>query len=861
MRLRDGADPAIRKLKEMRQIVEDRLDRSSSMAFRARLPSKEQLIAERRRKIHHHGQCGPRINHSRANLLKSDGVEKTGGKERRGTLVISDHGSAVGIGNVLKDLEVLKDFDPEMDLKRNRVTSYLDNLDPCVKIKLDRLRKREDKSTIQFKELSNAIQARGGLSEVEGIQDWENVMEQLNVDPSNIENDSAATFRAWYVAKKKASRTKRQLKYVAKKNAAQQEKFEGELSRPRGEKAAQKDKFEGELTRPRGDSEQPLKLRKMEASSDSRQMLDSGAEGSNCEVGGSDEDAPLRPRKLTERLYHQHVKHLKDLFSSSLLGRTAGEPKWRACALGGKPCPVPCNCKWTTFSFGVAVPASISAVSKAPNATNGAAALKSADGPEIRSVPESSAGSNSQSGKIQDEINAPLGLAAEKNDCGPSKLAAVQSLESEMSAMETPSFEYAVDGQAAQEEPTWRTHKEGTSTSRITHKEQWSRHNQRAIPEIGFVCLSDVAGSSRSKNLQVAPEHHTREEGENESVVHKKLISSATSLVRWWRRVKFARNSASVLAATSSGAADMLESEEVQESGAFQAEQGEGADQEIDTNVFADMFGTDGVDADELIASRGAGSVNAVKRLASEGVEKKHQDMKTLEQCPNCSRDFTKFPPKQRRANVARHMQNCCAGFIRPSPRPMKGQGWQKVSCTPLVLEQELEIQNDSTCVAPEQTSAKRFSDPFAAFRCCGRTFLRTQDMEKHWSCRHTCGVLACANGYADPANLLREKNNRLGQGIKLITAPVHSHTPVDYSFLPSIEKDVQCALPEPFSVGGVADTDAGAADKRPLQQLQQGKGKGGNFWLAGHRSLSFAAAALSHNSCDSDDSIDIVIR
>ena len=192
----------------------------------------------------------------------------------------------------------------------------------------------------------------------------------------------------------------------------------------------------------------------------------------------------------------------------------------------------------------------------------------------------------------------------------------------------------------------------------------------------------------------------------------------------------------------------------------------------------------------------------------------------------------------------------------------MKGrQGWQKVSCTPLVLEQELETQNDSSCVAPEQTSAKRFSDPFAAFRCCGRTFLRTQDMEKHWSRRHTCGVLACANGYADPANLLRERNNRLGQGIKLITAPVHTHIPVDYSFLPSIEKDVQCALPEPFSVGGVADTDAGAADKRPLQQLQQGKGKGGNFWLAGHRSLSFAAAALSHNSYDSDDSIDIVIR
>jgi hypothetical protein len=62
-------------------------------------------------------------------------------------------------------------------------------------------------------------------------------------------------------------------------------------------------------------------------------------------------------------------------------------------------------------------------------------------------VPESSAGSNSQSGKIQDETNAPLGLAAEKNECGPCKFAAVQRSEYEMSAMETPSFEYTEDGE------------------------------------------------------------------------------------------------------------------------------------------------------------------------------------------------------------------------------------------------------------------------------------------------------------------------------------------------------------------------------------------------------------------------------
>ena len=41
----------------------------------------------------------------------------------------------------------------------------------------------------------------------------------------------------------------------------------------------------------------------------------------------------------------------------------------------------------------------------------------------------------------------------------------------------------------------------------------------------------------------------------------------------------------------------------------------------------------------------------------------------------------------------------------------------------------------------------------------------------------------------------------------------------------------------------------------------QPGKGKGGNFWRAGHRSLSFAAAVLAHTCDDSDDSIDIVLR
>ena len=45
------------------------------------------------------------------------------------------------------------------------------------------------------------------------------------------------------------------------------------------------------------------------------------------------------------------------------------------------------------------------------------------------------------------------------------------------------------------------------------------------------------------------------------------------------------------------------------------------------------------------------------------------------------------------------------------------------------------------------------------------------------------------------------------------------------------------------------------------VQQQGKGKGKGGNFWMLGHRSLSYAATALAHTCCDSDDSLDIVLR
>ena len=55
---------------------------------------------------------------------------------------------------------------------------------------------------------------------------------------------------------------------------------------------------------------------------------------------------------------------------------------------------------------------------------------------------------------------------------------------------------------------------------------------------------------------------------------------------------------------------------------------------------------------------------------------------------------------------------------------------------------------------------------------------------------------------------------------------------------------------------GGGADVGGDAG-----RQAHQGMGKGGSFWLSGHRSLAFAAAALAHDSCESDDSIDIVLR
>jgi hypothetical protein len=100
-----------------------------------------------------------------------------------------------------------------------------------------------------------------------------------------------------------------------------------------------------------------------------------------------------------------------------------------------------------------------------------------------------------------------------------------------------------------------------------------------------------------------------------------------------------------------------------------------------------------------------------------------------------------------------------------------------------------------------------------------------------------------------------------LGLGLKLVTQPQALQN--DAKQLP--------ADPAAESVAEAAAADSGetAAATAPVAKAvvktfspqSQGMGKGGNFWLAGYRSLSFAASILSPAAYESDDSIDVVIR
>jgi hypothetical protein len=240
-------------------------------------------------------------------------------------------------------------------------------------------------------------------------------------------------------------------------------------------------------------------------------------------------------------------------------------------------------------------------------------------------------------------------------------------------------------------------------------------------------------------------------------------------------------------------------------------------------------------------------------RPSNESGGSAHQDndsgAKLIEQCPGCSKDFMQWVYKQRAALSKRHMQKCCPHLLTSPPlvkkakhdaqKAMKGAS----SCVTQVQDDEGE---------PEEIE-HRFADPFAAYRCCGRTFLRTRDLEKHWARWHKSGVVACHGGYADPSNLTRKTINQLGLGVKLVSRTMGAHDRrelcVHSGGAMQHEPQTAAGIPARGQLSAL-----GGAQTSPVQ----GRGKGGNIFLPGHgASSSFTDA----DDYDSDDSINIVLR
>ena len=143
-----------------------------------------------------------------------------------------------------------------------------------------------------------------------------------------------------------------------------------------------------------------------------------------------------------------------------------------------------------------------------------------------------------------------------------------------------------------------------------------------------------------------------------------------------------------------------------------------------------------------------------------------------------------------------------------------------------------------------------RFADPFAAYRCCGRTFLRTRDLEQHWARWHKSGVVACPGGYADPGNLARKTINQLGLGVRLVSRKLGAHDTRELC----VRSAGAAMQHEPQAAAGIPVQGQLSAQTSPVQ----GRGKGGSIFLPGHgASSSFADA----DDYDSDDSINIVLR
>jgi hypothetical protein len=655
----------------MKRIVQDRLDRSSSMAFRARLPTRAP---------------GKKDAHSRSGRVEGRGS---------GTHV-SENGQSRLPCAAGKD-----------EAAHPRVQKVASSLPPHLKAKLASLRERQDKSFVRWDRLDTAIRSRGGLAEVDAKQCWGEVMAQLRVDPSKIEPDSSSILRTWYKEKKRA----REMKEARWRTNSKRRRNESD------------------------DSWEPEKASRGGSLPSSQPCDRAGAEsGSDQE----EEEVPLRPRKLTERLYQQHNRHLKELFALSLLGSTPSEPRWRACTVLGNPCVDTCNCQWTSFATGVG------ALQPEPKAAAAAAAVNVVGTDEPSPQADALAAASGASARDV-EADALPGLAATRPTLAPSA-GRSPAADSQGRA--------AVEARAQRDEP--HLHQgaaagSGRGQSTAPNGSAAAVAASRPQMQVGFVCLSSVAGKSTKSPCQqttveerrmsgphVPDQDHGLASGQTCAFCHKPSVPlnadkrcapckeaerergrSASVLSRWWRQVRV-----NLIAASEPGSA----------------------------------------------AGAGAGAGDAAEGVAAvpDAPKVPQLELKMLDSCPHCAKIFTNWIYQQRAALAKKHMIKCCPHLLPAlaAARPCSINGKQAVQRVRLPLDTER--KSGPEAVGESDEPDRRFTDPFSAYRCCGRTFLRTHDLERHWARTHTHGVVACARGYADPCNLRRKTNNQLGLGVCL---------------------------------------------------------------------------------------------
>jgi len=766
-RLRSGADAAVRTLKEMKRIVEDRLDRSTTLAFRARLPTRAPGAPVRR---------DPSTADSRNGRVEDKGAGVHGGGASR-----QPH-AAAGKEDATTGKE--ETAPGKEETAHPQVKTGESSLPPHLIARLASLREREDKSRVRWDRLHRAIQSRGGLSEVDAKQSWGDVMRQMRVDPSKIEADSSAILRTWYIEKKKSRKMDSKMKGVFRTNSKRSRNESDDSWEP--EKASRRSSLP---------SSQPF----------DRAGADSGLEQE------SEEEVPLRPRKLTERLYEQHNKHLKELFAPSLLGSTPSEPRWKACALMGNPCIDVCNCPWTSFATGVG------ALALQPETRMGAAAAGNAPGTD--EPPRCHAVSNAHAGA------SPVDAAHARDSAflpgpAPSRPTHAPGAGESDTAGCLARDAAEASAQAQQDEASG-----SSDRCKDSAPSEGAADVAASLPQIGFVCLSSVAGKgikSPSQQAQVPLEGrnlngpNTLSKQAAGVVILPSMTRPAADEEKQQRRVDAERLQDQVAALEAEAEASQRQTmaysdeEEAEDGGSSsvlhsrgrkdhaaaksdhmcgvchsmslhankrcaqckEAERQRGRSASVLARWWRRVWsaGTEAATAaaGSAASAAGAGVSDAADSVAAEAeaLRALQVDLKTLDTCPHCSCTFSNWIYQQRAALATKHMRKCCPYLLpaRASPRPYSQKGKQ----TGHRLSQPLELEREAKPVTAAESDEldARFTDAFAAYRCCGRTFLRTHDLERHWARAHTSGVVACARGYADPCNFRRQTNNRLGLGV-----------------------------------------------------------------------------------------------